>query len=113
MAPDRTHLAPRDALIISRSEMSTLRDDGGKSPLRRALQINLRIAQISGRLLRRHGVDVEAGAPLEAGHARQTGNDLDVPVVMRQRLRVERRGVDDVVVRRLVEGRFQLRAGSS
>ena len=57
---------------------------------------------------RGHRIDVEAGAPLEAGHARQPRDDLHVPVIVRQQLRVERRRVDDVVVRRLVEGRFQL-----
>src|SRR5205807_933397 len=70
--------------------------------------IHFRLMQELSRLLRWYRVDVEAGAPLEAGHARQTGNDLHVPVVVRQILRVERRRVDDVVVRRLVQRLFQL-----
>ena len=61
------------------------------------------------RLLRRHRVDVKAGSPLEAPatRPRQPRDDLDMPVIMRQRLRVEGSGVDDVVIGRFIEGRFQ------
>ena len=73
-----------------------------------ASQVDCHLAQEFGRLLRRDRVNVEAGAPLETGHARQPRNHLDMPVIMRQRLRVERRGMNDVVIGRPVEGGFQL-----
>src|SRR5207253_5531269 len=64
-------------------------------PLGPGRQIHLGVAEELGRLLRRYRVDVEAGAPLEAGDACQPRDHLDVPMIVRQRLRVERRRVDD------------------
>ena len=37
-----------------------------------------------GRFLRWCWIDVKTGAPLEAGHLREFGHDLDVPVIVRQ-----------------------------
>src|SRR5437867_2191232 len=48
------------------------------------VEVDADLAQEDRRLLRRHWVDVEARPPLEAGDSCQTGNDLHVPVIMRQ-----------------------------
>ncbi len=44
------------------------------------------------------GIDVEAGAPLEARDLGQPRNHFDMPMVMRKLAVVKRRGVDDVIV---------------
>ena len=75
---------------------------------RRRAGADLDLAEEARRVLGRDRVDVEPRAPLEAGDLGQPGDDLDVPVVVRQLLRVERRGVDDVVVGRVVERQLQL-----
>src|SRR4029077_9817843 len=56
-----------------------------------------------GGLFGRGRVDVEPGAPLEAGDAGQLRHDLDVPVVQLGHLFGERRGVDDEVEGRRLE----------
>src|SRR4051812_26686044 len=60
------------------------------------------VAEEGGGILGGDRVDVEARAPLEAGDLREPGDDLDVPMIVGQLLVVERRGVDDVVVRGVV-----------
>src|SRR5262245_22823962 len=83
---------PEEALLM----VFTSGAGSHRSHRRRGSQIHLDLTQVGRRLLRRHRVDVEAGTPLEAGHARQPWDDLDVPVVVRQWLRVKWGRVDDV-----------------
>src|ERR1700751_1435335 len=43
---------------------------------------DLRLAQESGRLFRRRGIDIEPGSPLKARDFGQLRNNLDVPVIV-------------------------------
>src|SRR5512132_2621272 len=55
------------------------------------------LAQLGGRLLGRHDVEVHAGAELEPGHVRQARDDVDAPAEV---IGVERGGADPEVQRR-------------
>src|SRR5260370_30791127 len=86
-----------------------------KTPMRmaslspgRCRQIHARLPQECRGLFGRDGIYVKPGAPLEAGDARQPGNDFQMPMGVAQSLRIKRRGVDDVIVRRLVQRRLDL-----
>src|SRR5947208_3421338 len=63
--------------------------------------------QEARRLLGRDGIDVEPRAPLKAGDTSQARNDLDMPVIMRQRLGIEWRCMDDEVISGSIEGELQ------
>src|SRR2546422_2692371 len=67
----------------------------------------LRVSQERRSFLRRNGVDIEPGAPLEAGDLRELGHDLDVPVVKLAGSLVQRRGVQDEVERRRAQSPVQ------
>src|SRR6185295_12747114 len=58
-----------------------------------------RLPQKLRRFFRRHRIDVEPCAPFETGDLREFGNDFDVPVVEIPGLLVERRAMEDEVVR--------------
>src|SRR3989442_498759 len=57
--------------------------------------------------LRRNWVDIEPGAPLEAGDLRELGHDLNVPVVELAGPLVQRRGVQNEVERGRAQGPVQ------
>src|SRR6266571_2726797 len=73
----------------------------------RPFPLYLRVPQERRGFLRRNGVDIEAGAPLEAGDLRELGHDLDVPVVELAGPLVQRRGVQDEVERRRAQSPVQ------
>src|SRR2546430_8049892 len=62
-----------------------------------------RFAQVGGAVLRRQRVDEEAAPPFEARDLGQLGDDLEVPVEVREPRVAEGRGVQHEVVRGLVE----------
>src|SRR5438309_9535534 len=79
-----------------------------RSGARLDCRIDRMAAQYLGSLLRRHWVNIEPRSPLKSRHAREPWDDLEMPVIVRQCLRIEGRRVDDVVVCRIVQRRFQL-----
>ena len=63
------------------------------------------LAQKLRRFFRRRRIDVEARAPFESGSLRQLRHEFNVPVVVLVRRILRRRGMDDQIVRRIVEHR--------
>src|SRR5712691_12260713 len=55
-------------------------------------------------LLGQDGIDVEAASPFETGDPRQPRNDLQVPVIVRDLFGIEGGRVNNVIVRRVVQG---------
>src|SRR5258706_6019484 len=66
------------------------------------------IPEERGGLFGGHGIYIEPRAPLEAGHARDARDDLEMPVVVIQRPRVQRARVDQVVIGGIVQRRLDL-----
>src|ERR1051325_5115210 len=60
--------------------------------------IDFDFAQKCARVLGENGVDIKTAAPFETGDPRQPRDDFEMPVVVGHFLRVERGGVNDVVV---------------
>src|SRR5579885_406870 len=61
------------------------------------------IPQELSRFFRRRRIDVKAAAPFEPRHFRQLGNDLQVPMVVRQKRLLHRSAVNDEIVGRPLE----------
>src|SRR4051812_19925321 len=68
----------------------------------------LDLAEETGGVFGRDGVDVETRPPFEAGDLSEPRDDLDVPMVVGEFLVVKRRGMDDVIVGRAVERLLEL-----
>ena len=64
------------------------------------------LSQKRGGFFGRHRIDVKAGAPFKAGRLRQARNNLYMPVIVAQLVAVKGGRVNDVVVRRPIDGRF-------
>src|SRR5688572_21614423 len=65
-----------------------------------------RLSESSGGGFGRDGVDVDAGAELEAGDSSGPGQNLQMPVVGQIQRKDPRSGANDVIVGRLIEQRF-------
>src|SRR5881296_2537713 len=84
-------------------QISATRLGTGKEMAVRDVHEPFEVAQGAGRLLRRGRVDEEAAPPLEPGHIGQLRHQLDLPVIDLGTRVAGRGGVDDEVVRRVLE----------